>query len=204
MKYKVLMTASQDLLLSSITNYYSKYYDKRVLLEKIIQSQYKISLRLIDWFITHYTRHNNVVLWIDTRTNTFIEKHNVDNADLKKFHIYLEYRTQLKSYTKMFFDPFRRHERISFIISKKPLVAIETTIGQLNFFRWIFQNNILQYIEKNIEHIEEEMTKFQSIKKDPVVQCDEDSCCKTKKTTRAVSKSTQNTHINTSCFLRFD
>jgi hypothetical protein len=110
---------------------------------------------------------------------------------MKKFHIYLEYRAQLKSYTKMFFDPFRRHERISFVITKRPLKVAETTIGQLNFFRWIFQNNILQYIEKHQEQIEEDMTKFQSVKKGIVEK-------------KPVRKNIQDTSINTSCFLRFD
>ena len=186
------MTASQDLLLSSITTYYTKMLDKRNLLDKIIQSEYKISLRVIDWFITHYTREKNIVVWIDTQNNTLVERPTHYNADMKKFHIYLEYRAQLKSYTKMFFDPFRRHERISFVITKRPLKVAETTIGQLNFFRWIFQNNILQYIEKHQEQIEEDMTKFQSLKKGIVA------------VKKPVRKNIQDTSINTSCFLRFD
>lgn len=156
------MTASQDLLLTSISAYYNKHHDKRLLLDKIIQSEYKISLRVIDWFITHYTREKRIIIWTDTN-GELIET--PKGASSKKFHIYLEYRAQLKSYTKMFFDPFRRHQRISFIISKRPLRVVETTIGQLNFFRWIFQNNILEYIENHQKEIEEEMTKFQSIKK---------------------------------------
>lgn len=187
------MTASQDLLLSSITNYYNKSGDKRVLLDEIIQSEYKISLRVIDWFITHYTREKSIVFWIDTKNNKIVESPTVYNADMKKFHIYLEYRAQLKSYTKMYFDPFRRHERISFIITKRPLKITETTIGQLNFFRWIFQNNILQYIEKHQEEIEEQMTKFQSVKKNTITI-----------NKKPLRKNIQDTSINTSCFVRFD
>ena len=190
------MTASQDLLLSSISAYYTKSFDKRNLLDKIIQSEYKISLRVIDWFITHYTREKNIVVWLDTKNNNALVESPIHyNADLKKFHIYLEYRAQLKSYTKMYFDPFRRHDRISFVITKRPLKVTETTIGQLNFFRWIFQNNILQYIEKHQEQIEEDMTKFQSVKKGIVV---------TAAAKKPVRKNIQDTSINTSCFLRFD
>jgi len=191
------MTASQDLLLSSISTYYTKTLDKRNLLDKIIQSEYKISLRVIDWFITHYTREKNIVVWLDTKNNNaLVESPTHYNADLKKFHIYLEYRAQLKSYTKMYFDPFRRHDRISFVITKRPLKVTETTIGQLNFFRWIFQNNILQYIEKHQEQIEEDMTKFQSVKKGTAVA--------TTDAKKPVRKNIQDTSINTSCFLRFD
>lgn len=193
------MTASQDLLLSSISTYYNKSYDKRNLLDKIIHSEYKISLRVIDWFITHYTRQKRIILWSDS-SGTLIENITGLTSKLTKFHIYLEYRAQLKSYTKMFFDPFRRHQRISFIISKKPFKVVETTIGQLNFFRWIFQNNILQYIEKHQEEIEEEMTKFQSIKKEIVLS---DDIIK-KKPSRIVIKDKCPSATNISCFLRFD
>lgn len=190
------MTASQDLLLSSISEYYAKSYDRRMLLNKIIQSDYKVSLRVIDWFITHYSREKRIVLWTDA-SGSLIES--PKGSTSKKFHIYLEYRAQLKSYTKMFFDPFRRHQRISFIISKKPLKVVETTIGQLNFFRWIFQNNILEYIERYQEHIEDEMTKFQYMKKGGVVLTQDN-----KRPSRIVVKDSVPLSMNVSCFLRFD
>lgn len=194
-----MTTKSQELLLLSITNYYKKSPEKKILLDKIIQSDYKISLRVIDWFITHYTRDKNVVIWID---NDHLVDTPVNFQNLKIFNIYLEYRTQLKSYTKLFFDPFRRHDRISFTICQHPLKEIETTIGQLNFFRWIFQNNILQYIEKHQEAIEEEMTKYQSIKK--CIGPPTTSVAKTAQIKEASRKNIQNTRINTSCFIRFE
>ena len=42
---------------------------------------------------------------------------------------------------------------------------METTIGQLNFFRWIIENNILNYIEKNIEDINKDMNNRNSTSK---------------------------------------
>lgn len=196
------MTTSQELLLSSITGYYDKYPEKRHILEKIIQGEYKISLRVIDWFITHYSKEKNVLVWMDPNHHTLIEKPTEMHSQLKKFHMYLEYRAQLKSYTKMFFDPFRRHERISFVISKKPIRAVETTIGQLNFFRWIFQNHILQYIEKYQEQIEEEMTKFQSIKKEKSTTPAQPK--EKPKVVRSIGKNIQQTCLESQCFLRFD
>ena len=73
----------------------------------------------------------------------------------------MEYRAQLQSYTKLFFDPFRRHERITFILEQSPLVSIETTVGQLNFFRWAFQNHVFEYILAHLQHIEETMATYQ-------------------------------------------
>ena len=62
----------------------------------------------------------------------------------------------------MYFDPFRRHERITFILETEPTVkAIETTIGQLNFFRWALQNHVLVYIEKHLNEIEDHMATYQ-------------------------------------------
>lgn len=199
------MTTSQELLLSSITGYYDKHPDQRHILDKIIQGEYKISLRVIDWFITHYSKEKNVLVWMDPNHHVLIEKPTEVHSQLKKFHMYLEYRAQLKSYTKMFFDPFRRHERISFIISKKPIRVVETTIGQLNFFRWIFQNHILQYIEKYQEQIEEEMTKFQSTKKEKDKgSASTGTVVQKSKVVRSVGKNVQHTCLESQCFLRFD
>jgi hypothetical protein len=81
-----------------------------------------------------------------------------NKENIKKINVYLDYRAQLKSYTKLYFDTFRRHERISFYIDNDKM--IETTLGQLNFFRWIFNNNILLYAEKNYESIYNNMIDF--------------------------------------------
>jgi hypothetical protein len=85
--------------------------------------------------------------------------------EIRKFHLYYEYRAQLKSYTKLYFDPFRRHNRISFVVQTAPHMAIETTLGQLNFFRWAIQNHILDYVQSHLTEIEEAMTQYQSHRK---------------------------------------
>lgn len=176
------MSKNAELLLGSIIQFYERHPHYKQLLETIISGEYEISLRLIDWFITHYAKEQNVVYWIDPQLNI----HNTPAANLKKLHIYLDYRAQLKAYSKFFFDPFRRHERISFVISQRPIKSIETTIGQLNFFRWIFQNNILEYIRNHKEAIEEHISKHQ---KTPV-----------KSPSRNVAPITQQTRS----YLRFD
>ena len=42
---------------------------------------------------------------------------------------------------------------------------IETTIGQLNFFKWTLENDIIKYIEENYEEIEEDMNNRNSTSK---------------------------------------
>jgi hypothetical protein len=42
---------------------------------------------------------------------------------------------------------------------------METTIGQLNFFKWAIENKIIEYIENNYEEIEKDMNERNSISK---------------------------------------
>jgi len=155
---------SQSLLLTSLTNYYNRNPRSREILYDIIHGKSKLSLRILDWFVTHYAKNADILFWIDDNKNEIIEKYPDTNSDLnlRKFHLYLKYRAELQSYTKMFFDPFRRHERITFILESEPnLKTIETTIGQLNFFRWTIRNHVLEYIETHIDEIEDHMASYQ-------------------------------------------
>lgn len=138
---------SKELLMLAL----SKFYSNRQMFQKvvpIIEGKHKISLRLIDWFVTNYAK----------KYSTIITKMQNDN-NVVHFNVYLSYRAQLKAYSKQQFDPFRRRERISYYYEKNK--SIDTTIGQLNFFRWVLQNDILTYIEENINLIEEDMLSTQ-------------------------------------------
>ena len=127
-----------------------KFYNKNNNIDKIlpiINGESKISLRLIDWFVTNYSKkHFTIIKTKDTR-----------------FKVYLDYKLKLKAYSKKRFDPFCRWDRITIPYDDDNLM--ETTIGQLNFFRWIIENNILSYIEKNIEDINKDMNSRNSTSK---------------------------------------
>lgn len=155
---------SQSLLLTSLTSHYTSHPKHREILYDIIQGKSKLSLRILDWFVTHYAKNTDIIYWIDDTKNTFMEKYpeNQNDINLRKFHLYLKYRAELQSYTKMYFDPFRRHERITFILETQPeMKTIETTIGQLNFFRWALRNHVLEYIENHLQEIEDHMASYQ-------------------------------------------
>ena len=98
-------------------------------------------MRLIDWFVTNYSKKHNV---------SYVNKEKKEN-----FKVYTSYKSQLKSYSKKQFDPFNRTERINFYYEKEKYIT--TTIGQLNFFRWAIQNNIIDYIRNNTKTIEDDM-----------------------------------------------
>jgi hypothetical protein len=70
---------------------------------------------------------------------------------------------KLKAYSKKRFDPFCRWDRIS--IPYRDDKCIETTIGQLNFFKWALENKVIDYIEKNYETIEKDMNNRNSTSK---------------------------------------
>ena len=70
-------------------------------------------------------------------------------------NVFLNYKAQLKAFSKKHFDPFCRRERVSFKYNEKD--SIITTVGQLNFFRWAIDNGIIKYIKDNLKEIEEDM-----------------------------------------------
>ena len=115
----------------------------------LLKQESKISLRLIDWFVTNYSKKNNTIITKEKNNNII------------HFNVYLSYRSQLKAYSKQLFDPFRRRDRITFFFDTNK--SIDTTIGQLNMFRWIIQNEILDYINLNLEDIETDMIQTQKI-----------------------------------------
>lgn len=166
-------TSGTALLMSSVTSYFQQRPASALTFRDIILGTSPISLRLLDWFVTHYARTRNVLFWIDDARSTIHETvTSTTVARLRKFHLYFEYRAQLKSYTKLYFDPFRRHDRITFVLdgpaqpaqptAREAPMTVETTVGQLNFFRWVFQNRILEYIRAHLTEIEKDMA---SVKK---------------------------------------
>ena len=72
-----------------------------------------------------------------------------------RFKVYDEYKQKLRAYSKRRFDPFCRWERIQVPYCENQM--IETTIGQLNFFKWAIENHILEYIQDNYKDIEKDM-----------------------------------------------
>ena len=183
----------QTLLLTSVTNFFDKKHDLKRCLYEIVNGKSVLSLRVIDWFVTHYTKCYNTIYWVDDVKNKLVETFpSTGGNNLRKVHLYLDYRAQLKSYTKLNFDPFRRHNRISFVIDTNPHTILETTIGQLNFFRWCFQNHIIEYICNHLADIEGHMVKHIHSKKE--ITCGDD---KTKKNERASTKTKNARKINT-------
>lgn len=151
-----------------------KFYNHRDDVDKIMPyllGTAPISLRLIDFFVTNYCRKNFISYPLNGQ----------------EFLVYVSYKSQLKAYSKQFFDPNCRRERIVFQIHGHE--PFRTTVGQLNFFRWAFENEILEYIQEHYEEIQNDRmacgTKRSSTQSSDLTVSSIDSVRKTQKRQRS-------------------
>ena len=141
------------LLLESLHNYYRKPYNRDKLISVLKDS--KVSLRSIDWFITNYSKKNNsyyIIYEDEDGTPSFDD---IDNKYRNNMNVFHSYKSQLKAYSKRRFDPFCRRDRLLFHIDEDH--SVETTIGQLNFFKWAISNLVTDYIELYKDEVEHDM-----------------------------------------------
>ena len=103
--------------------------------EEILTGKSRLSLRLLDWFVTNYSKKHNV---------SFMAKGD------RHVIVYLVYKSNLKAYNKKMFDPFCRWKRIQFR-------GLDTTVGQLNFFEWVIQDEVLEYLDAHYDDIHADM-----------------------------------------------
>lgn len=148
------ITGKQTLLMIPLTKFFCQKKNINILLN-ILEGKSKISLRLIDWFVTNYSKKFNVVY---NKNNYDLSNQKIKNQNYSFndfFIVFNDYKSQLKEVSKKHFDPFCRRQRIHFYYTKEKFIL--TTVGQLNFFKWAIENNILQYIEENLKDIESDM-----------------------------------------------
>lgn len=145
-----------------------------------------MSIRIIDWFVTNYAKKYYTVYTIygndvrcdddmemamagvasasaSTASVISTEAATTESVPTRRFKVYVDYKLKLKAYSKRRFDPFCRWQRIS--IPYKGGTYVQTTLGQLNFFRWALDNKILEYIAKKYAEIEHDMNTRNSIAK---------------------------------------
>jgi hypothetical protein len=128
----------QDQVVSWLQEFYTAPGNLEKLLP-ILQGTSPVSLRLVDYFVTNYAK----------KMNTSFQ------AGGRPFLIYFNYKRELNAYSKRLFDPFCRRERIMF--QARGMEPFVTTVGQLNFFRWFIEKNILEFVAENRETIEHDM-----------------------------------------------
>jgi hypothetical protein len=166
------LNTQNDLLLNTLTDFYKDFNHIHTMIN-IINGETKISLRIVDWFVTNYAKK-------------YFTVYDIPNVQ-RRFKVYNEYKLKLKAYSKKRFDPFCRWDRITIPYNKEQ--CMETTIGQLNFFKWAIENNIIQYIEQNYTDIETDMNNNNSTAKRRTPTENNDNNTKTRKKREELSVS---------------
>lgn len=164
--------SKEELLIQKLLLFYSNPKFLNVFIN-IVEQGTVISLRLLDWFSTNYSKFNRIYI--------------------NRVDIHSDYKDQLKGYKKQYFDPFCRRQRI-FLMSKNNNIrtpfkgeldltykkidnhedylgkenGIVTTVGQLNFFKWCMERNIITYIISHLGNIENSMLEVTTNKKNEI------------------------------------
>ena len=147
-------TTQNSLLQNKLMEYYKKDNNLKKLLPIINGESKKLSLRLIDWFVTNYAKEYFIVYDVEGKK--------------KRFNVYRDYKLRLKAYSKKRFDPFCRWDRINIPYNKDDF--IQTTIGQLNFFKWALEYKVIDYIENHLTEINNDMNKRNSTAKKKTIK----------------------------------
>jgi hypothetical protein len=142
-----------DLLLHNLMEFFNIPDNVNTMIN-IINGESRTSLRIVDWFVTNYAKKNYTIYNIESTT--------LPNTS-QRFKVYNEYKLKLKAYQKKRFDPFCRWDRIT--IPYNETQCMETTIGQLNFFKWAIENKVIDYIQQNHDIIEDDMNSNNSTSK---------------------------------------
>jgi len=143
---------NETLLLDALHDFYNIPSNGQQLLS-ILNNNINISLRSIDWFITNYSKKHNIYynIYKDKQDHLTLQENNDFSANINVFQ---SYKSQLRAYSKKRFDPFCRRNRIHFECQGE---TVDTTIGQLNFFKWAINNLIVDYISIHKNKIETDM-----------------------------------------------
>jgi hypothetical protein len=164
----------EDYVMKYLHRFYKEHptvIERRII--PIVEEHSHISLRFIENFVTKYCKEKPIFMKI---------------GKLYK-NIYDDYKNQLDSYDKKKFDPFKRKHSKRHRTNRRTSTADDddpedshlifypfsnnrfflTSIGQLNFFRWLIESNILDYIEKNYDNIKREMSRMDFSKKKPIL-----------------------------------
>lgn len=139
----IQITSQENMIMKSLEKFYEAPENISLFIP-IVNSESKISIRLIDHFVTKYSKTNKITYKIK------------ENDVELSFNVHSSYKQQLKAYQKRHFDPFSRGDRIPYFMDDSCII---TTIGQLNFFRWFISKRVYEYILANHEIIENDMNR---------------------------------------------
>ena len=138
------LSRSDEVLLESVLEWYNEDPSRVDNFLAIVKRKNGMSLRVIDWLVTNFSKTNSVILETDGIPR-----------DLNR-----DYQKNLSAYNKRNMDPFARRNKITIKIHGKE--TRNSTVGQLNFFRWFLKNNIIGFLNKNKSVVENHMKDAES------------------------------------------
>jgi len=138
------LSRSDEVLLDSVLGWYNEDSHRVDNFLAIVKRKNGMSLRVIDWLVTNFSKTNSVILETDGIPR-----------DLNR-----DYQKNLSAYNKRNMDPFARRNKISIIVYGKETRS--STVGQLNFFRWFLKNDIIGFLQKNKSIVENHMKDAES------------------------------------------
>lgn len=146
----------KDLIMLSLNKFFAVNDNLKQLLP-IINGKSGPSLRIIDWFVTNYSKKNKTIYYLSREKKSDGPKYSVEPTEeySDPFMVFHRYRSQLNGFQKKYFDPFCRNSRIKFYYNDDEFII--TTVGQLKFFKWAIENNMLDYISDHLKDIEKDM-----------------------------------------------
>ena len=110
---------------------------------RTVRRQEGFSLRVIDWTTTNYSKRHRITIYNDGLP---IDLHN-------------DYRRHLAVFTKKYFDPFARRERLLLRLNPDK-ETLSTTVGQLNFMRWLLARDVHLKVQELKKVIELDMREY--------------------------------------------
>lgn len=146
------MISQQDWLLMELLEFY-KNRDYLEIVKKIVNREFiigkskKVSIRIVNWFVTNYAKQYFTVY---------------ESSEKERFFVWTRFRSAEDGYSKEMFDPYSRKDRI--IIPYDETTKLITTIGQLNFFKWAILNKVIDYIIEHYDDITNDMTSRLTVK----------------------------------------
>lgn len=137
-------------LLNCCITWFNADESRTTQLYDILSKRSGVSLRLVDWLVTNASKTSTIVVY-----NKGIP---VD--------AFVDYRRRLSSHTKRNFDAFARRKRITLTFFGN--IRRQSSLAQLNFFKYIIDRNLFEYCKSHRDEIEANMKQVETARKQTV------------------------------------
>lgn len=143
-----MMNATEQSMLPSLLEFYSipEHFE---ILKRFRNGEGKLSASILDWFCVNYAKKYGVQYQM--------YKH----GRVRIVHVEQCYHAALNAYNKEYFDPFARGSKrgAKIGIQGADEEVVETTLRQLNYFRWAIDKGVVRYVEEHLDEVYDDMCK---------------------------------------------